>query len=283
MALGDDGLVGSIFGAASHGAPAGQLGAIDVRTDSWAFGPRLTYPLIRTRDETLTLDGGFTVQDAHVNILGQKISHDQWRVADLAVTYLRNDFLEGNWAATIDASQGLPVFGATPNHSPALSLGGDPDFTKLTGLVRYTAPLFDAFSFAGTAQGQYSFNPLIEGEQILFGGSNIGRGYEPGAITGDSGLGGSAELRYDTHLPDYFIQDLQPYIYLDGARTWNIKRPEEVGLFRQSIASTGAGLRLYFPYNLYADLEVARTLSPVPGSDHDKRETKLLTDIAITF
>jgi hemolysin activation/secretion protein len=282
-AIGDDGLIGSLFGAISHGAPAGQLGDIDVRTDSWAVGPRLTYPLIRTRDETLSLDGGFTVQDAHVNILGQKISHDQWRVADLALTYLYNGFLDGDWTATFDVAKGLPVLGATANHSPELSLGGDPDFTKLTGLVRYTVPLFDAFSFAGTAQGQYSFDPLIEGEQMLFGGTQIGRGYEPGAITGDRGLGGSAELRYDTHLPDYYINDLQPYVYLDGARTWNIKRPAEIGLFQQSLASTGAGLRFFFPYNLYADLEVSRTLSPVPGSDHDKRETKLLTDVAITF
>jgi hemolysin activation/secretion protein len=149
--------------------------------------------------------------------------------------------------------------------------------------LHYLAPLFDAFSFAASAQGQYAFNPLIEGEQILFGGTNIGRGYEPGAITGDSGLGGSAELRYDTRFPDLFINDLQPYVFLDGARTWNIPRPEEAGLFRQSIASTGVGLRFFFPYNLYADVEVARTLSPVPGSDHDKRETKLLADIAINF
>jgi hemolysin activation/secretion protein len=284
MAIGDDGLVGSIFGAASHGAPSGSLGAIDVRTDSWAVGPRLTYPLIRTRDETLSLDGGFTVQDAHVDILGSKISHDQWRVADIAITYLRNDFLAGNWSASIDAAQGLPILGATSNHSPDLSLGGRTTFTKLTGVVHYTAPLFDAFSFAATAQGQFAFNPLIEGEQILFGGTNIGRGYEPGAITGDRGVGGSAELRYDTRVfNDYYIQDLQPYIYLDGARTWDIARPQEAGLLQQSIASTGAGVRFFFPENIYADLEVARTLSPVPGSDHDKRETKLLTDIGITF
>jgi hemolysin activation/secretion protein len=284
MAVGDDGLVASVFGAASHGAPAGQLGAIDVRTDSWAAGPRLTYPLIRTREETLSLDGGFTVQDAHVDILGSKISHDQWRVADLAITYLRDDFLAGNWAATIDAAQGLPILGATDNHSPDLSLGGRSVFTKLTGLVHYTAPLFDAFSFAATVQGQYAFNPLIEGEQILFGGTNIGRGYEPGAVTGDSGAGGSAELRYDTHsFSDYYIQDLQPYVYFDAARTWNIKRPQEAGLFRQTIASAGAGVRFFFPENIYADVEVARTLDPVPGSDSDRRETKLLTDVGITF
>jgi hemolysin activation/secretion protein len=284
MAIGDDGLVGSLFGAASHGAPAGSLGSIDVRTDSWAAGPRLTYPLIRTRDETLTLDGGLTVQDAHVDILGVKISHDQWRVADIAATYLRNDFLAGNWAASIDVAQGLPILGATDNRSPDLSLGGRTTFTKLTGLVHYTAPLFDAFSVAAAMQGQYSFNPLIEGEQILFGGTNIGRGYEPGAITGDRGLGGTAELRYDTHaFSDYYVQDLQPYVYVDAARTWNIKRPQEAGLFMQSILSAGAGVRFFFPENIFADLEVARTLNPVPGSDHDRRETKLLTDIGITF
>jgi hypothetical protein len=41
--------------------------------------------------------------------------------------------------------------------------------------------------------------------------------------------------------------------------------------------------RLQPRFAVYANLEVARTLSPVPGSDHDRRETKLLTGIGITF
>ncbi len=90
-------------------------------TDSWAVGPRLSYPVIRTRDETLLLDGGFTVQDARVYVLGSGVSHDKWRVLDIGGTYQQNNhwFLNGgNWTTTFDLAQAIPGLDATDNHSP---------------------------------------------------------------------------------------------------------------------------------------------------------------------
>lgn len=285
-AIGSDGLVGSLIGSVSHGSPGFSLGPLNVKTDSWAVGPRLTYPLIRSRAETLSLDGGLTVQDAKVDILGAGISHDKWRVLDVALTYSASDVLGGAWLSTLDVAQGLPILGATPNDSPDLSQGGKSVFTKITALARYTAPIADSpFSVAITGQGQYAFQPLITGEQILFGGTQIGRGYDPGAITGDHGLGGSFELRYNTALPDWSIQSLQPYAYYDTARAWYRSRPASVGpaLGNPTIASVGAGLRFWFPYDIYWDVEVAHTLKAVPGSDNGSTTTKVLTDLTINF
>ena len=285
VALGDSGLVGTLLGAVTHGAPAATLGQFDIRTDSWAAGARLTYPLIRSRSETLSLDGGFTAQDAKVDILGISISHDVWRVADLGLTYSSDKFLYGALSSTIDVAQGLPILGASPDHAANLSLDGRSVFTKFTGLMRYTNTLAEPVSFALTANGQYSLQPLITGEQILFGGTQIGRGYDPGAITGDSGLGGSFELRYDTRLPDYYINAMQPYAFVDAAKVWNKPRAASAGipLGDFNIASAGVGIRFWLPYNIYLDLEGARTLDSVPGSDNGKRSTKFLTDLAITF
>jgi hemolysin activation/secretion protein len=284
-AIGDSGLIGTILGSVTHGAPGGSLGTAEIRTDSWAVGPRLTYPLIRSRADTVTLDGGFTVQDAKVAILGFGISHDQWRVADISLSYTSNAFLAGTFSSAFDVAQGLPIFGATPNHSPDLSLDGRTTFTKATALLRYTNNLAAPFSFAITGNGQYSFEPLITGEQILFGGTQIGRGYDPGAITGDSGAGGSFELRYDTKLPELAINNLQPYAFVDTAQVWNRPRPASAGIPLQdySIVSTGLGVRFWFPYNIYMDLEGARTLNAVPGSDGGKEATKFLVDIAIAY
>jgi hemolysin activation/secretion protein len=190
-------------------------------------------------------------------------------------------------ASTIDVAQGVPIFGASSNHSPNLSLYGRSVFTKVTGLARYTntSLLPDRFSFSVAGIGQYAADPLITGEQILFGGNQIGRGYDPGAITGDSGLGGSFELRYDTHYPDWDIRDIQPYTFFDAAKVWNRARPPAAGipLGNYWIDSTGVGIRFWLPYNVYWDVEGAWTLHAVPGSDSGKRVTKFLTDIAITF
>jgi hemolysin activation/secretion protein len=284
-AIGDDGVIGSLNGTVTHGEPGSTLAAFGVLTDSWAFGPRVSYPIIRTRAETLQVDAGFTAQDAHIDILGTRISHDQWRVMDFSLTYLRN-WLSGSWLATVDLAQGIHGLGATPNGSALLSRrGGETDFTKFTGLLRYTAPLIDGFSAVLTGQGQYSTAPLINGELISFGGLQIGRGYDPGGITGDHGLGGSAELRYDTALSDSIVRALEPYVYVDAARTWYIQRGAAIdpALMDQSIASIGTGVRLSLPHDATLGFEVSHTLDAVVGSDAGKRATKFFVTAGIRF
>jgi hemolysin activation/secretion protein len=299
-AIGSDGLIGSIIGSITHGQPGSTLTAFNVLTDSWAVGPRLTYPLIRSRAETLILDGGITVQDARVGVLDTGFSHDQWRVLDIGGSYQRANVFGGTWTSTLDVAQGLPILGATPNEIPSATTpptepnpilsryGGRTDFTKVTGFTRLALPLIGAFSTVLTVQGQYAFAPLITGEQVTYGGDQIGRGYDPGAITGDQGLGGSAEFRYDLRFTDSIVHALEPYAFLDGAQTWYLQRCFHVlapapCLMNQSIASVGGGVRFWFPYNLTLSTEVARTLSPVVGSDSDKRATKLLVDLAVRF
>lgn len=290
-AIGDDGLVGSIIGSITHGQPGSTLTAFNVLTDSWAVGPRLTYPLIRSRAESLILDGGFTVQDAKIGILDAPFSHDQWRVLDVGGSYQRADVLGGIWSSTFDVAQGLPIFGASPNRiaghpNPNLSrLGALTDFTKISGYSRLSVPLVASFTVVLAVQGQYSFAPLITGEQIAFGGNQIGRGYDPGAITGDHGLGGSLELHYDFRFPTSVVRTLEPYIFTDGAKTWFIQRgpAKSASLIDQTIASAGGGVRVSLPYNLSAAVEGARTFNPVLGSDGGKRATKILVNLALRF
>jgi hemolysin activation/secretion protein len=131
-----------------------------------------------------------------------------------------------------------------------------------------------------SAQGQYGFNPLLTGEQFAFGGAQIGRGYDPGALTGDRGLGGSIELRYDRRFTMSPVQALQPYVFYDAARVWNVQNAAPA---RPSINSAGGGIRFWLAYSVFGDIEVARTLEAVPGSDGGRRATKLLLDLAIRF
>ncbi len=285
--IGNDGLTGSLVGVLTHGEPGSSLRAFNVRTDSFAVGPRLTYPLIRTRAQTLIFDGGFTVQNAKVEVLGAGISHDHWRVLDVAASYLNNDFLGGNLGLSVDVAQGLNILGATPNGSADLSrLGAKTDFTKLTGGVRFQRSLGGGFGVALTAQGQYALSPLITGEQITFGGRQIGRGYDPGAVTGDHGIGGAAELRYDHQFADMHpLIAVQPYVFYDTAQTWydNSGAAFDPSLTNQTIASFGGGMRFWLDHDITAGIEAARTLRAVPGSDGGTKTTKVLFDAAIRF
>lgn len=300
--VGADGMTADAIVTVTHGEPGASLAPLDVVTDSYAIGPRLSYPLIRSRAETFLLDGGFTVQDAKVTTLGLALYHDQWRVVDVGASYSR-DMLGGAAAATLDLAQGLGILGATTSHStasdglPILSQSGatqgNPEFTKITATARFERALIDPWSVAILAQGQYAFAPLLAGEQIAFGSEPIGRGYDPGAITGDHGVGGSVELRYNARLPQYNVPLLQPYVFYDTAKVWNV-HPAPAGIAVTAggtvgtgsglaLSSTGLGMRFYLPRDIAADVEFAHTMKAVPGSDGGHRTNKVLAEAAIRF
>jgi hemolysin activation/secretion protein len=279
--FGDEGELFSFVGIFTHGEPGSTLQSFDVLTDSWAVGPRVSIPIERTRAESLTLEAGFTVQEAQVNILGAPLSHDRWRVVDLGASYLRNDVLGGEIAINADIAQGVPILGSSDNGSPELSRAGARiDFTKISGGARFTRPLTGGFEISLASQGQYAFDPLVVGEQIAFGGSQIGRGYDIGAITGDHGLGGTVELRYNPEVRLSPVQALQPFVFFDKAAVWNI---QSTGYPAQSISSIGGGLRAWLEHDISGDVELAQTLQAVPGSDAGRRATKVLLNLAAGF
>ncbi len=281
--IGTSGLTGSIYVTVSKGAPTASLGQFNITTDSVAAGPRLSYPLIRTRAQSLTIEGGITYQNAEVlsGTPQATISHDHWRVADAALTYTQAGFWDGNTQVTVDVAQGLPVFGATENGSPSLSRpGAHTDFTKVTGTLKRIQTIWGPINAALTAQGQYAFEPLVAGEQISFGGNQIGRGYDPSAITGDHGVGGSFELRYDTRIDQWFVQTAEPYIFFDTAKIWNRLGGNGSGF---ALHSVGAGVRVALEHNISLGLEYARTLTAVPGSDSGAIKDKVLFNGAIRF
>lgn len=279
--IGANGTVLTLFGTLTRGDPSSELKAFDVLTKSSAVDPRLSYPLLRSRAESIVVEGGLAFQAARVSILGEQFSHDEWRVADIGMSYLRNGFLGGNWAANIDFAQGLPLFGATKNGSPDLSReGARTSFSKLSGGVRFSRTIAGPFSIAAAGQGQVSFDPLVAGEQLVFGGAQIGRGYDPGAISGDHGIGGSLELRCDQRVAMSFILALQPYIFVDAASTWNEKSADDSA---ENINSIGGGVRFWLVHDIFGGLEAAHTLEAVPGSDDGKRATKLLVNLAARF
>jgi len=300
--IGANGMAASLFVTVTHGEPGAGLQPLHVVTDSYAVGPHLSYPLIRSRAESLVLDAGFTMQDAKVTTLSTTLSHDQWRVLDASASYSRIVF-GGGVTASLDVAQGLGIMGATGSAAvselglPVLSQSGgthgNPEFTKLSGNLHYTRSIWGPLNLAFWTQGQYAFAPLVAGEQIAFGGSQIGRGYDPGAVTGDHGIGGSFELRYDVPMPDYYITLLQPYAYYETAKVWNrhgaaagvlVTAAGVVGTGQGlTLESAGLGLRITLPRNLTAAFEWSHTMQSVPGSDNGHRANKLLMEAAVRF
>src|SRR5262249_95861 len=132
-------------------------------------------------------------QESTVDSLGgANDSHDKWRVLDVSGTYINNGFLAGVSSATLGVAQGLDILGASPSGAGRSRADGAADFTKFTTTLRRTQLIDGPFTAFAQLVGQYATKALFAGEEIAFGGNQIGRGYEPGAITGDSGVGVSA-------------------------------------------------------------------------------------------
>lgn len=279
--VGTEGATVSFSALVSHSEPQGTLTSLNLLTDSKAYGLRTAYPLLVTRQERLAIDGGFTWQSADVNALGQPFSHDSWRVIDVALAYQNIGFLGGVSSATLDLAHGLNVLGASSPDSATLSrTGGRPDFTKLSTILRRIQPLFDPVSISVTGNGQLGLNTLLVGEEVSFGGSQIGRGYDPASLTGDSGAGGAFEIRYDQDAADLHLESAQFYVFYDVARVWN-----HIGGSpnNDTLESVGAGVRTIITANVSAGLELAHVMIPLPANNDGDRNTRILFTGSVRF
>lgn len=274
-----DGMTYTLSALGSHGEPGGTVASLSLITNSTAFGARVSAPLMVSRAEELSLDGGITIQSSDVKALGETASHDEWRVVDLALTYRNSAWQDGVTTLTLDLAQGLPGLGATDSPSEGLHSGMS-DFTKVTGQLNRIQTLGDKFSAALLVSGQYvNLRPVL-GEEVNFGGQLIGRGYDPGAVTGDMGLGAAFELRYDLPPAWFYADTVQIYGFLDGGEIWNHNGATPNA---NQIASTGAGFRVTVPGNVMVGMFYGNALIAVPGNDEGKRSSRVMLNTSVRF
>ena len=74
--------------------------------------------------------------------------------------------------------------------------GASGTFTYLNGTLSRQQTLGGGWGAFAAINAQYSFNPLLLTERFGVGGSQFGRGYAPGNITGDHGIAAKVELQY---------------------------------------------------------------------------------------
>ena len=103
------------------------------------------------------------------------------------------------------------------------------------------------------ASGQIAGGPLLSSQECGYGGTSIGRGFEPSVISGDDCFSALGELRYDISTEAMGLKKLQPYAFADYGSIWNIDPPIGTAA-HDSAASVGAGIRFGWA-NFDADLQ----------------------------
>ena len=227
---------------------------------------------------TLTMAGAFSNVSEH-DLYGPWYN-DHIRTASLTADYRLQDRFGGTNFATVTYRQGLDIFGASHFDDDLLSRDGAASNFSILNLwfTRYQT-LNDAWSLKLSAASQTASRPLFTSQQFYLGGAAFGRGYGAAEISGDNGLAGSLEVRFDQKLNFRYWTGYQLYAFGDAGAVWNDGYRLSDGL---SLTSAGAGVRFFLPDDLQADLGVAVPLS-YRAPDNERRSARFLFTLSSAF
>ncbi len=253
--VGDDGLRVGASGLHSEVWPGDWRRLFSDNTKTDAFELRaVTAPLISQRQTlALTLAAGFS-NVSERDVLGP-LYFDAIRILSLNADYRLQDNLGGTNLLTVSWRQGLDILGASDKSDPWVSVwGASPKFSALNFWFTRYQTLGDAWSLKFASAGQTASGPMYLSQQFYLGGLAFGRGYGAALVSGDNGVAGSLELRFDHKLNNKYWTGFQLYSFIDtGLVWWSGFGPSD----GTALTSAGGGVRLFLSGDLQADLGVA--------------------------
>ena len=271
-------LGGSVLYSAVRPGDARRL-ASDITTTE-AFELRASVVPLQSRSSTLTLTAATTFSNVSEHDLYGPWYNDHIRAASLTADYRLQDGLGGTNFATMTFRQGLDVFGASHFDDDLLSRdGASSNFSVLNFWFTRYQSLTDTWSLKLSAASQTASRPLFTSQQFYLGGAAFGRGYGAAEISGDNGLAGSVELRFDQNLNFRYWSGYQLYAFGDAGAVWNDGYRLSDGL---SLTSAGAGVRFFLSHDLQADFGVAVPLS-YRAPDNERRSPRFLFTLSSAF
>ncbi|HST35797.1 MAG TPA: ShlB/FhaC/HecB family hemolysin secretion/activation protein [Allosphingosinicella sp.] len=281
-------------------SPDLDLPGVEIDSQTLYATLEASYPFVRRQALTLRGALGLDIIDQDIVFNGIPLNRDRMRIAFVRADLDAVGLVPGNpqytltaprWrlSANAELRRGLDIFGAfdgcgtgligclAPNVVPPTRLEGDPDaFVVRGGLYGEFRPVPN-FTIAIGARGQWASDSLFSFEEFSAGNYTAGRGYDPGALLGDSGIGLQAELRYGNTVPAG-PKDLafEPYVFFDQAWVWN----EDVlfAMPRQEVSSIGGGIRAVYGDRFRIDVLLAEPLDRTPLQTR-RGDTRLLVTL----
>lgn len=226
----------------SNSEPGHTLKPLEVEGDSTFAEIGLTYPLLLTRKTALEIGAAFQLHNTATEFLDEELIDDKLRVLRLAATLQTQDRWDGTNILTAGINKGADVLGATKTGSENLSRGrGHSDFLSFTVDAARQQHLPANFELSADMSAQYTQVPLLSSQEFGYGGPRFGRAYDPSEITGDQGMAGGLELRYDGIDP-LLNENLRlvPFAFYDIGKVWN----EDPG--EKPVSASSAGVGVYY-------------------------------------
>jgi hemolysin activation/secretion protein len=261
----------------------------DIKSRTLLATLQAEYPFVRSQARTLRGALGFDFVNQDVELAGLDLTRDRLRVGFLRLTgdAVSMDFgrgyslVEPHWrlSGVVELRRGVDVFGATdrcgpagidclgPGDVPPSRIEGDATATVLRGSAYGEFRPAPKVTLALGMRGQLASNPLLSFEEFSAGNYTVGRGYDPGTLLGDKGIGIQTELRVGSVYPrsprDLAIEG---YGFFDYARISNKDRLLVDDESSRHLSSVGAGARATFD-RFYLDAAIAIPLTHVGPFD----------------
>ena len=241
-----------------------------------------SYPFLRTQEASIWGSVGFDLINQHVDVNSTPLTRDRVRTAyvranfetvDGASIARRNGFSPYEprlrVGGEVELRQGVDVFETsrdcrsnffacvTGGSIPPSRIEQDPTPLYIRGRVSGEFRPTPIWTIAFDLRGQFSDTPLPAFEEFSAGNFSVGRGFDPGALLGDSGVGAGLELRYGSLQPKTIdALAIQPYVFLDMAHAWQ-EDPSASPTVPDSLISMGGGARFVKSANFMGDLLIA--------------------------
>jgi hemolysin activation/secretion protein len=232
---------------------------------------------VQSQRSTLVLTAAAGLSNVSERDMFGSIYNDHIRTASLTSDYRLQDGFGGTNYATLTYRQGLDIFGASQFGDDFVSRdGAAPNFSVLDFYFTRYQQLSGDFSAKIAMASQTASGPLYTSQQFYLGGAAFGRGYGAAEISGDNGVAGSFELRFDQRPNFRYLAGYQFYGFVDAGAVWNDGYRIGDGL---ALTSAGGGIRFFFWDDFQADIGVAFPLS-YRAPDNSTRSARLLFSVS---
>ncbi len=244
------------------------LNQLDIDARALVGSGEIDFPFVRRQAANIRGAAGFEVIDQTVDLNGVRLTTDRLRVPFVRIEGDAIDHasragiggysaFEPRWslAGTFELRHGVHILGASqgcgvnlilcrlsPNPVTPSRPYGDPAalVVRFGGEAQFRPRPRLAFVF--TPRAQYTPDTLLSFEEYSGGNYTIGRGYDPGALLGDKGLGGALEVRAGRAAPaGPRAIAVQPFAFVDSAWLWSNSPGDPRAA--ANLTSLGFGLR----------------------------------------
>lgn len=259
QSLGNDGLMGRFEITASQARPGDLLDDLNLRTVTLIASAELEYPLVRSRNFSLWDRAGVEFLNEETSLDGVELFEDQFKVLYGGLRGVLNVPLGGQFQFDLLGRAGLDFLGHSTSNS---RFDAQTDFALFRGEASFAQPLPPFFEMFLAFRGQLADRPLPSAEEFSLGELTIGRGYEPGTITGDSGFGMVGEVRYFTPgVEATWLDEFQVFGFFDYGRVYDRGNPTQNPDGFEELYSAGFGSRVRMFEDVFGEVYVAFPLT----------------------